>query len=68
MLRGFIRRISPLSILSSEELERIHAETLEVLERTGVSFLHQKALELMKANGCKVDFNSKRIRIPGWLV
>ena len=44
MLRGFLRNIRPLEILNGEQIDRVHAETLEVLERTGINFLHQKCL------------------------
>ncbi len=68
MLRGFIRRIKPLDLLTPEELEEVHMSVLGVLERTGVNFLHEEALELLREGGCRVDFDSKRVRIPDWLV
>jgi trimethylamine--corrinoid protein Co-methyltransferase len=68
MSNGFVRKIRPLDIVNGEEIQEIHAATLEVLESTGVVFLHDKALQLLKESGCKVDFKNKRVRIPGWLV
>ncbi|UCB45834.1 MAG: trimethylamine methyltransferase family protein [Spirochaetota bacterium] len=68
MLRGFERKIKPMDIVSAREVEQIHKETLKVLERTGINFLHQNSLELMKDGGCSVDSDTKRVKIPGWLV
>lgn len=68
MLQGFIRNIKPLNILTNKEIQRIHEAALHVLERTGVNFLHARVLEMLKENGCNADFNTNRVRIPGWLV
>ncbi len=58
----------PIEILSEDEVSRIHSGTLEVLEETGVVFEHRKALEILEAAGCKVDFETKRVRFPSYLV
>ncbi|MFC1950683.1 trimethylamine methyltransferase family protein, partial [Chloroflexota bacterium] len=68
MLKGFTRKFKPLEILSKEEVETIHRGTLDVLETTGVRIEHNRALELYADHGCKVDFDKKRVRIPGYLV
>lgn len=68
MLRGFIRRIKPLDVLTEQEVENVHMCVIEVLERTGVNFLHEKALETLREGGCRVDFGSKRVKFPAWLV
>lgn len=51
-----------LSVLSDDDVERIHQATLEVLERTGVRVSSNKALELLHAAGCEVD--GELVRIP----
>ena len=38
----------PINILSDDQVERIHYSTLEVLERTGVKFENDKALEILE--------------------
>ena len=68
MLQGFLRKIKPLNILTNTEVQKIHEGALHVLERTGVNFLHDRALEMLKEHGCNIDFNTRRARIPGWLV
>jgi trimethylamine---corrinoid protein Co-methyltransferase len=50
--------------LSPEEVERIHAASVIILEKTGVRFLGRKALEAFAAAGAIVDFDQKMVRIP----
>ncbi len=68
MLKGFTSKFKALEILTEEEVETIHRGTLDVLETTGVRVEHDRALKLFADHGCKVDFNKKRVRIPGYLV
>ena len=67
-LKGFARNFKPLEILTEEEVEAIHRGTLEVLWVTGVSVQHQRALKLFDKNGCKVDYDDMRVRMPPALV
>lgn len=68
MLNGFKRQFKPLEILSEEQVEAIHQATLGVLQQTGVTFSHKKALQLFKKNGCKVDHEIERVYFPPGLV
>jgi trimethylamine--corrinoid protein Co-methyltransferase len=68
MLKGFLRRIKPLQLMTEPEVQRVHLGVMEVLENTGVNFLHDATLELLKEKGCSVDFRSKRVKIPGQIV
>ena len=65
---GFVRNFKPLEIMTEEQVEAIHRGTLDVLETTGVRFESKRALELFAKNGCKVDFEDRRVRIPPGLV
>jgi trimethylamine--corrinoid protein Co-methyltransferase len=67
-IEGFTRNIKAYSILSEEQLEMVHRSTLEVLEGTGIRFENEKALQIFKKNGCKVDFDDNRVRFPGYIV
>ncbi len=62
--KGFTRKFRPLEILTEEEVEEIHRGTLEVLWVTGVRMEHEGALKLFEKNGCRVDYQEKRARIP----
>lgn len=66
-MKGFTRNARPLELLTEEQVEAIHWGTLEVLEETGVVFDNDRALKLFADHGCKVDFEQKRVRIPGHL-
>ena len=55
-----------LSILSPSQCEEIFLAAQEVLERTGVTYHDDEALQIMKKAGCYVDGN--RVRIPSYLV
>lgn len=67
-LKGFFRNIEPLEILSGEKVEAIHRSTLDVLEKTGLRIEDPEALKIFEKNGCHVDFESNRVRIPSYLV
>jgi trimethylamine--corrinoid protein Co-methyltransferase len=55
-------------VLSEDEREKIHAETLHILSEAGVRYHSQKALQLLKQNGAEVDFAEKTAYIPKELV
>ncbi|MBS7636539.1 trimethylamine methyltransferase family protein, partial [Candidatus Bathyarchaeota archaeon] len=56
------------SVLSKEDLEKIHKATLEVLETTGFKINSQKCLKILEEGGCKVDYKSQTAFIPSHLV
>lgn len=47
--------ICQISILSSDDVEQVHENTLYVLEETGVKVLSEKALDLLERGGALVD-------------
>jgi trimethylamine--corrinoid protein Co-methyltransferase len=57
-----------LSVFTADELEDIHLATLEVLERTGVWVESASALDVFADGGCRVDHESRTVRIPPHLV
>jgi trimethylamine--corrinoid protein Co-methyltransferase len=68
MRRGFRRRTPPVKILSDCEVEAIHRATLDLLEEVGCRFESKRALDLLKENGCIVNYEEFRARIPAYLV
>jgi trimethylamine--corrinoid protein Co-methyltransferase len=66
--RGFTRRFPPLKLLTDEQVEELHRATLQVLWTTGVHIEHERALKLFEQNGCKVDHEAMRVRMPPALV
>ncbi|WP_028307168.1 trimethylamine methyltransferase family protein, partial [Desulfitibacter alkalitolerans] len=55
-----------LSILSPGQCEEVLLAAQEILERTGVTFHDDDALEVMKKAGCFV--NGNRVKIPSYIV
>jgi trimethylamine--corrinoid protein Co-methyltransferase len=68
MLNGFTRRFPPLELLSAEEMQSVHRGALYVLEKTGMRIEHDRVLRLLGENGCPVDWEAKRARMPSGLV
>lgn len=60
------RETGRLRFLPEEELEAIHASSLEVLERTGILVKNADALEILRDAGCTID--SQLVHIPSSLV
>ena len=57
-----------LRLLSDEGLQKIHGQSLEILEKVGMNIMHRRALELLGAAGARVEMNSMRVRLPKSLV
>ncbi len=55
-----------LKVINDDQIQQLHAATLEVLERTGIKLTHKKAVELLSDAGARID--GDRVRIPGWMV
>jgi trimethylamine--corrinoid protein Co-methyltransferase len=53
-------------VLSADQCQQIISSALEVLERTGVEVLNEKARKVFSTNGCWVD--GTRVRFPSGLV
>jgi len=68
MLNGFTRAFPPLKFMTAEQEETIHKGALFTLQKTGMQIEHDGALQQLAAAGCDVDHESKRVRIPPWLV
>jgi trimethylamine--corrinoid protein Co-methyltransferase len=57
-----------LSLLSQEDLARLHSATLEIIETTGIRFPSEKALDIWEANGASLDRKSMIVRAPGQMI
>jgi trimethylamine--corrinoid protein Co-methyltransferase len=52
-----------LDILTPQEVEKIHAATLHIIENVGVRFPSKRALEIWEANGASVDHDSMIVKV-----
>ncbi len=57
-----------ISILTTEEMELVHENTLRILEAPGIKVGSETALRLLESGGAKVDMGSMRARVPEELV
>jgi trimethylamine--corrinoid protein Co-methyltransferase len=64
LAEGHSLNFAPLKLLSKEQEWAVHRGTLDVLQQTGVRFESQRALELLAVNGCQVDYEQRRAKIP----
>ena len=53
--------------LSEDQLQALHGATLEIMQRTGIRFDHQEAVELLRKGGASIS-DGNRVRIPPWRV
>jgi len=55
-------------ILSEDERNKIHEESIRILEKVGVKFLSKRALKILRDNGASVDSDSGIVKIPAEMV
>ena len=56
-------RCTNYKVLNDEQIYRIHLGVLQVLEEVGMFIEHDGALKIFADNGCKVDFDKRRVYI-----
>ena len=56
------------SVLTSSEVEQIHAQSLDLLERVGIDYKTPEALRILEKAGCTVDYERTWASLPGDLV
>jgi len=54
--------------LSEQDVKRIHAHSLDVLQNVGIDYKTPKALEILEDRGCKVDYDRNWASVPPELV
>src|SRR5210317_1811128 len=54
--------------LSEQDVKRLHAHSLDVLDNVGIDYKTPKALEVLEEKGCKVDYDRNWASIPPDLV
>jgi trimethylamine--corrinoid protein Co-methyltransferase len=55
-------------ILTEDQKQKIHSESIRILGEVGAKFLSEKALQILKDNGAKVDTDTQIARIPEEMV
>ena len=68
MRANYVQYGSPqFDILSDKQIEELHFATLQILERTGVTFECQEAIDILGDAGADVS-DPNRVRIPSYMV
>ncbi len=57
-----------IAVLKEDQIERVHATSLHVLEETGIAVHYPPARELLQKHGARVDEARQRVYIPRQLV
>jgi trimethylamine--corrinoid protein Co-methyltransferase len=60
--------INYATLLTQEQITRIHAASLEILERVGLLVRNDKARAIFARNGCKVDADTQIVTFPAAMV
>jgi trimethylamine--corrinoid protein Co-methyltransferase len=55
-------------VLARHEVERLHQHSLDLLERVGIDYKTPRALEILEAAGCPVDYSRTWASLPRELV
>ena len=66
--KGFKRIFKPLKLLSEEDVNAIHAVTLDILRNTGIKFVSKWALNFLKKHDCIVNDEDQIVKFPEGLV
>ncbi len=68
-MRNFQRKVYPCpKYLSDNEVEKIHEQSLKILQNTGIEVNHAAALKLLEKEGARVDHKTRNVKIPPELV
>ena len=54
-------------LLSDKQIEELHLATLQILEKTGIAFNCQEAINVLGEAGADIS-NPQRVKIPSYLV
>jgi trimethylamine--corrinoid protein Co-methyltransferase len=52
------------TLLSEQQVEQVHAASLEILENVGILVRHEKARNVFLKHGCQVDNQSQLVKLP----
>jgi len=59
---------APVDLIGAEDVERVHAASLQVLSEIGLKVLHEGAREIMRSAGADVDNSTMQVRFDPDLV
>lgn len=54
----------PVELLTSEQVQRVHDASLEILEDVGLLVRNERARRVFREHGCRVDAETQTVRFP----
>jgi trimethylamine--corrinoid protein Co-methyltransferase len=57
-----------LQLFSDFDVEAIHNNTLEIMEKTGINIQSDRTIDIFEKAGADVDRQKQIVRIPAWMV
>lgn len=57
-----------LSMLTPDQIYQIHLSAVEVLSTIGIRIDSKQALQVFKDNGANVDFDTRVVKIPQYMI
>jgi trimethylamine--corrinoid protein Co-methyltransferase len=66
--RQIRNQLSPLELISPEQVEQLHEASMRILETIGLDFLDDEALDLWHKAGAKVDHTARHVWLDRHLV
>lgn len=57
-----------LQLFTDHDLEAIHSNTLELMEKNGITVQSEKARDIFEKGGARVDREKKNVKIPAYMV
>ncbi|HHW47605.1 MAG TPA: hypothetical protein GXX14_03190 [Clostridiaceae bacterium] len=57
-------RLTNLEVLSKSDIELIHESSLDILEKVGLIVESKRILDILKENGCNVDYETELVKFP----
>src|SRR5690242_11996555 len=61
--RRLVNPYRPIELLSADEVETIHAASLQILSEVGMEVLGDRALDLLSRAGASLDRSTRRVRM-----
>ncbi|MEZ4620419.1 MAG: trimethylamine methyltransferase family protein [Caldilineaceae bacterium] len=66
--RTIQNHFAPLEVITPEQVEQLHEASMQILEKTGITFMDAEALDLWEKAGAKVDHTSQHVWIERGLL
>lgn len=57
-------RLTDLQVLSKSDMDIINESSLQILEKVGLIVESKKVLDILKTNGCEVDYSTQIAKFP----